>query len=88
VDEVTESQLDPYEDFTRVEWSSLRASTPLSLTETDLAALRGMGEPMPISEVEDVYLPLSRLLNLHVVARLLHRESPALLVAVVQSCFR
>jgi type I pantothenate kinase len=68
VDEVTESQLDPYEDFTRVEWSRLRASTPLSLTETDLAALRGMGEPMPMSEVEDVYLPLSRLLNLRIAA--------------------
>jgi type I pantothenate kinase len=68
VDDVTESQLDPYEDFTRVEWSRLRASTPLPLTETDLAALRGMGEPMPISEVEDVYLPLSRLLNLRIAA--------------------
>lgn len=65
---MTESQLDPYEDFNRVEWSRLRASTPLSLTETDLAALRGMGEPMPISEVEDVYLPLSRLLNLRIAA--------------------
>jgi len=36
-----EAELDPYVDFTREEWSRLRASTPLSLAENDLAALRG-----------------------------------------------
>ena len=35
-------------------------------TEADLDALRGLSEPMPMSEVEDVYLPLSRLLNLRI----------------------
>ena len=49
-----EPELDPYVDFTRKEWSALRASTPLSLTESDLAALRGLGEPMPMVEVEDM----------------------------------
>ena len=63
-----EEELDPYVDFTREEWSRLRASTPLSLAEDDLAALRGLGEPMPMREVEEVYLPLSRLLNLRVAA--------------------
>ncbi len=63
-----EEEIDPYVDFTRDEWSRLRASTPLSLAEDDLAALRGLGEPMPMAEVEDVYLPLSRLLNLNVAA--------------------
>ncbi len=61
-------EFDPYVDFTREEWSRLRASTPLTLTEDDLAALRGLNEPMPIREVEDVYLPLSRLLNLRIAA--------------------
>lgn len=63
-----EPEVDPYVDFTRDAWSKLRASTPLTLNEDDLAALRGLGEPMPIEEVEDVYLPLSRLLNLRVAA--------------------
>jgi type I pantothenate kinase len=63
-----EAELDPYVDFTREEWSRLRASTPLSLAEDDLAAFRGLGEPMPMLEVEEVYLPLSRLLNLRVAA--------------------
>jgi type I pantothenate kinase len=62
------AELDPYVDFTREEWSRLRAATPLSLDENDLAALRGLGEPMPMREVEEVYLPLSRLLNLRVAA--------------------
>ena len=66
--EPEEEELDPYVDFTREEWSRLRASTPLSLDEDDLAAFRGLGEPMPMQEVEDVYLPLSRLLNLRVAA--------------------
>ena len=65
---VTESEVDPYVDFTREEWSRLRASTPLSLQEADVEQLRGLDEPMPLREVEDVYLPLSRLLNLRVAA--------------------
>jgi type I pantothenate kinase len=68
MDAAAERELDPYVDFTRQEWSRLRASTPLLLTEDDLAALRGLDEPMPIREVEEVYLPLSRLLNLRVAA--------------------
>jgi type I pantothenate kinase len=68
VDARDETELDPYVDFTRAEWSRLRASTPLSLDENDLETFRGLGEPMPIREVEEVYLPLSRLLNLRVAA--------------------
>ena len=64
----TEAELDPYVDFSREEWSRLRALTPLTLTEADLAQLRGLDEPMPMQEVEEVYLPLSRLLNLRVAA--------------------
>jgi type I pantothenate kinase len=68
VDDGRDLEFDPYVDFTREEWSRLRASTPLTLTEADLAALRGLNEPMPMREVEEVYLPLSRLLNLRVAA--------------------
>jgi type I pantothenate kinase len=44
----------------------LRNSTPLTLTEDDLAKLRGINERVSLHEVEDIYLPLSRLLNLYV----------------------
>ena len=63
-----EGTLNPYVDFTRTEWSALRAATPLTLTESDLEQLRGRNEPVELGEVEAVYLPLSRLLNLRFAA--------------------
>src|ERR1700730_18657024 len=58
----------PYLDFSRQEWSRLRSSTPLTLDDSDLAELRGVGERMPLAEVTEVYLPLSRLPHLSVSA--------------------
>ena len=57
-----------YRTFDRDEWSRLRGNTPLSLAAQDLAALRGLNERLDLAEVTDVYLPLSRLLNLRVAA--------------------
>jgi type I pantothenate kinase len=57
-----------YEVFTRGEWAALRRNTPLTLTEEDLAALRGLNEPITLDEVAEVILPLTRLLNLHITA--------------------
>lgn len=57
-----------YTDFDRATWSALRAATPLSLGRADLARLRGLGEPIDLVEVEEVYLPLSRLLDVLVTA--------------------
>lgn len=44
-------------------------STPLPLTEEDVLALRGLGEQVDLLEVEEVYLPLARLIHLQVAAR-------------------
>jgi type I pantothenate kinase len=60
--------LSPYIDFSRDEWSRLRNSTPLTLTEDDLKRLRGINEDLSLREVEEIYLPLSRLLNLYIAA--------------------
>ncbi|MCH2631816.1 MAG: type I pantothenate kinase, partial [Nisaea sp.] len=57
-----------YLQFDRSEWQQLRAATPLTLTETDLETLSGLNDEVSLSEVEAVYLPLSRLLNLYVQA--------------------
>ncbi|MEZ4456970.1 MAG: type I pantothenate kinase [Gemmatimonadales bacterium] len=57
-----------YSQFPRAEWAALRFNTPLTLAEADLAELRGLEEQLSMGEVTDVYLPLSRLLNLHVAA--------------------
>jgi type I pantothenate kinase len=77
---VTTESLSPYVRFTREEWARLRAATPLTLTEGDLAHLRGINERIALDEVADIYLPLSRLLNLYVAAsQNLHRVSDTFL---------
>ncbi|MFX9457967.1 type I pantothenate kinase, partial [Acinetobacter baumannii] len=58
-------ELSAYMIFSRSDWAALRASTSLTLSEADLAALRGLNGPITTAEVSDVYLPLTRLLNLH-----------------------
>ena len=58
----------PYAEFGRAEWAHLRENHPMSLTQDDLARLRGLGEPLDLDEVEQVYLPLSRLLHFYVEA--------------------
>ncbi|WP_273366866.1 type I pantothenate kinase [Alicyclobacillus herbarius] len=59
----------PYITLERDEWARLRDTTPLPLTEEELAKLRGINENISLAEVEAVYLPLSRLLNLYVANR-------------------
>jgi type I pantothenate kinase len=51
--------------FTKAEWSHLRADLALTLSEADLAALRGVNEAISLDEVRDVHLPLARLLSLY-----------------------
>lgn len=57
-----------YIDFDRTQWKALRANTPLLLSEEELVSLRGVNDQVSLREVEDIYVPLSRLLNLHVAA--------------------
>lgn len=57
-----------YETFNRSQWALLREATPLELTEEDLTKLRGINERLDLDEVANIYLPLSRLLNLHITA--------------------
>ncbi len=58
-----------YLAFNRTQWAELRESVPLTLNEPELADLRGINEKLSLTEVTDIYLPLSRLLNLIVEAR-------------------
>lgn len=55
-------------DFDHAQWGRLRADTPLTLNDADLDRIRGLNESVSMPEVVDIYLPLSRLLNLHVAA--------------------
>lgn len=70
----------PYLDFDRPSWALLREATPLTLTESDLAELRGLNERVSLADVEEIYLPVSRLLNLHVAAtQTLHKATDTFL---------
>jgi type I pantothenate kinase len=69
-----------YRTFDRREWSALRAATPMSLRADELEALRGLNDRLGLDEVTEVYLPLSRLLNLRVAATQgLHRTTDTFL---------
>jgi len=63
------SEPSPYVEFDRRQWRALRMSTPQPLTEEEIVGLRGLGEQINLREVEEVYLPLARLLHLQVAAR-------------------
>jgi type I pantothenate kinase len=54
-----------YIEFQRDDWARLRSNTPLTLSEDDVASMRGAIEAVSLQDVIDIYLPLSRLLNLH-----------------------
>ncbi len=57
-----------YAEFSREDWAKLRGATPLTLSESELSRLRSADVQVSLEEVADVYLPLSRLLNLYAAA--------------------
>lgn len=61
-------QFSPYQVFTREEWARLREDTPMTLVPRELEQLSGIIEELSMEEVEQIYLPMSRLLNLYVAA--------------------
>src|ERR1700674_4410860 len=64
----TEQEVSPYRVFSRAEWATLRDDTPMTLEPSEVARLRSMHDLLDMSEVEEIYLPLSRLLSLYVAA--------------------
>ncbi len=64
----TEPEVSPYRTFTRAEWASMREDTPMTLTPAEVSVLRSMHDRLDMAEVEEIYLPLSRLLALYVTA--------------------
>jgi type I pantothenate kinase len=70
------AQPSPFVEIDRQSWAELAPSTQLPLTEPELVQLRGLGDRLDTNEVSDVYLPLSRLINLYAGgARALHRST-------------
>ena len=66
----------PFVEIARADWAALAPSTQAPLTPVELVELRGLGDVLDLDEVADVYLPLSRLINLYAVgAKRLHRAT-------------
>src|SRR5690606_18835065 len=68
MDQMSPGAVSPHRVFSRAEWASFRADTPLTLDVEDLARLRSLNDPISLDEVVAVYLSLSRLLSLYVEA--------------------
>src|SRR5882672_6103199 len=64
----TEENLSPYRTFPRSEWAALREDTPMTLTSEEVTRLRSLNDRLDMNEVEEIYLPLSRLLSVYVAA--------------------
>jgi type I pantothenate kinase len=64
----TQDSLSPYRVFARAEWAALREDTPMTLSASEVAQVRSLNDRLDMAEVEEIYLPLSRLLSLYVAA--------------------
>src|SRR5437667_264676 len=63
-----EDGISPYLTFSRAEWAALRNDTPMTLTPDEVTRVRSLHDRLDMKEVEEIYLPLSRLLSLYVAA--------------------
>ncbi len=63
-----ESEISPYRVFTRVEWAARRENTPMTLTQSEIVHLQALNDKLSMQEVEEIYLPISRLLAFYVEA--------------------
>ncbi|RIK96432.1 MAG: type I pantothenate kinase [Proteobacteria bacterium] len=63
-----EQQYNPYRVFSRDDWAKLRDDMPMTLNAEEVATLRSAHDRLDLKEVQDIYLPLSRLLSMYVAA--------------------
>jgi type I pantothenate kinase len=61
-----DQQYNPYRVFSREQWARLRDDMPMTLETSEIAKLRSMHDRLDLREVEEIYLPLSRLLSIYV----------------------
>lgn len=57
-----------YHKFARNQWAGLRDHTPFSLPLAELEKVKGLHEEISMKELEEVYLPLTHFIDLHLKA--------------------
>lgn len=76
----------PFLEIDRASWAELAPGTEHQLTAKEISDLRGLGDTLNLDEVAEVYLPLSRLINLYAVgAKRLHASTSSFLRQSSQS---
>jgi type I pantothenate kinase len=55
----------PYVELDRDAWAALATATEQPLTPQEIDRVRGLGDQLDLDEVQQVYLPLSRLLSMY-----------------------
>lgn len=56
----------PFRSFTRDEWKVLEDHPQFPIADINLNELHGLNEPLNIEELEEIYIPLIRLLQIHI----------------------
>jgi len=61
-----EEEYSPFIHVSRERWKRLNGSISFSLSEEDISKLNALNEPLTLEEIQDIYFPLSHLINIHV----------------------
>jgi len=70
----SEREPGPYVELDRSSWAALATANEQPLSAAEIERVRGLGDELDLDEVQQVYLPLSRLLSMYVEsAGALHR---------------
>src|SRR5690606_3540947 len=75
---VSKSMHSPFRHISRDEWKSLNGHPSYVIADADIQKLNALNEPLTMQEIEDVYFPLSHLLQIHLNSyRDLHNNASA-----------
>lgn len=70
-----DSTFSPFRSFTREEWSKLEEHPMFPISDIDLNQLKALDEPLTTEEIEQIYIPMVRLLQINIIHfRRLHSE--------------
>lgn len=70
-----DEEYSPFIHMSRERWKSLNGMNSFTLSEESISKLSALNEPLTLEEIQDIYLPLSHLITIHVErARHLHSD--------------
>lgn len=63
---VYDATFSPFRSFTREEWSKLEEHPMFPVSDIDITKLQSLNEPLTMEEMEHVYMPMVRLLQINI----------------------